>query len=382
MEEVNRIHIYLYENNIDDYDYINDDSTKNIILIKNDSDNYKDIDSIFKLKDNALFVTLLKYLHFSGYCNDISFALQKIFNSFLFSYGIDKYIVNPYKFAEYIHNSTEKKIYYDYFIGKKGFYEIKFPSFDDICNTLKLYIKRHINYVFLLTSRKIENIKHTICLNDNMKLRKKYNFKIHNIDMILSNIKYYIIDIISPGDQWTMISNKQMKIYKKNNFKIEVFGSPHNARLKYFGSIFPDDNKFGGLGTCYNILDKLTKKGYIKYKNKLIINDNEIIKLIISPPSSHELLNYVIEKSIDLFEKRQCIIHIGITYGMYYYATNPILPEEKINKYPLGKNITNNIIKLFNITNYIVMENEYAKRMHSFDCNNNKNARKNYIIMV
>lgn len=189
-----------------------------------------------------------------------------------------------------------------------------------------------------------------ISIHNNLVIKKNYGFKFMYKDIIFANIKYYLADIIFKGDQWTMIHDYQMEIYKKNGFKVEVFGSPFNTRLKYFGSIFLTDNVFGRIGTFEEIMDKLTRDGILMWRNEIIIDETDIIKLVISPPSSRELIMLIIKRVYKLFKKRTCIIHLGVSYNIYN-----------------GRNGRALLKKLFGITEQIIMPVEYAKEMYTKD---------------
>ncbi len=145
--------------------------------------------------------------------------------------------------------------------------------------------------------------------------KRKYN--ITSETDLITQTKYYIINQIMQGDQWTLITDIEAQNRIKNGFKIEVFGSPFNARLPYFGSLFDTDEPFGRIGDAFEILDQLDQCKNIKWRSETVFSFKDTVKITINPPSSYELQKQVFERLYNIAQKRKIECYLDIQGGLY-----------------------------------------------------------------
>ena len=243
----------------------------------------------------------IRFLHMS---EKFSWDDLKVINASIYNIGVEPF----FKKMDVILKDPGLK---DYYVGKERNAENPEEKFNEFTGKLKKNINAKISYELNFSDSPDKNATYSIPLIK-IGCRDSYGFKYSHENFVETGIKYYIIDTVMRGDQWTMIDEKTMTAYKNNGFKVECFASPFNARLKFFGSIFKSDEPFGRIGTCFDIFDQLIKTGELKWRDEIIIGKTEIVRLIISPPSSYELIYRVLKYVRTLYEKRKCIIHIGI----------------------------------------------------------------------
>jgi hypothetical protein len=239
----------------------------------------------------------LPFMRFYKLSAELNWIEMRVVNAAVFDIGVENFFKN-------MRAVLKNKGFIDHAAARLGAdSKIFFKKYEKIieseCRYFTKIVNKPVKCDFLIKIQPVGN-------------RHLYGFKYTDEDVVEANFKYNVIDTVMRGDQWTMISDKIMNDYKKKGFKVECFGSPFNVRLQYFGSIFESDKCFGRIGTCIDILDQLIKTGELKWNEKLIIGKNDIIKLVISPPSSYELLLLVIKKLRILTEKRKYMIHLGL----------------------------------------------------------------------
>jgi hypothetical protein len=152
-------------------------------------------------------------------------------------------------------------------------------------------------------------------------------------------IFYREMERLSPGDQWTLISDKQMTELISEGYKIECFGSSYNTRMDYFGSISIYDEPWGRLGTYDFILKKLINSEPLYWRDKLVYGSNDDIKIIASPPSGKKIQNTFINLVFELFEKRNTKINYFFSLSMIH---ENLIKKCDASKYKVKKIIENN----------------------------------------
>ena len=182
----------------------------------------------------------------------------------------------------------------------------------------------HINYTCKIYKAKIAN--YTMCIPKyDLSRRRLLGYKWTVKEEVLSTIKHHILTELSTGNQWTMLDDKQIDFFKSAGHNIEVFGSPFNTRLQYFGSLYESDEPFGRIGTYQEILDTVEAGQELKWRNNIVVPINEkkiftpILKLIISPPSGTKLLLDLYARCIRILNIRSAEIYVGVpTYDDTY----------------------------------------------------------------
>ena len=130
---------------------------------------------------------------------------------------------------------------------------------------------------------------------------------------VLSTIKHHTLHSIAPGNQWTMINTEKINSLKTAGYKIEVFGSPFNTRLPYFGSLYKCDEPFGRIGTYEEILTAVELREDIKWRDTTVISHTDKnIKLLIQPPSGKFILNDLCARALRMLNARSVEIYMGM----------------------------------------------------------------------
>jgi hypothetical protein len=126
-------------------------------------------------------------------------------------------------------------------------------------------------------------------------------------------VRYFLVNRIFYADQWSLRSDEEMQDFYNRGFRIECFGSPFNVRLPYFGSLYVEDEPFGSVGTCIDLLKKIINTGELKWRNKVVVGKNQVVKLIFSPSTYTKLILEIFDLLKILFKKRKCVVHFGLT---------------------------------------------------------------------
>lgn len=347
-----------------------DECNNKITITKKDDKSIVIIDN----NEQQEIVELLKILNtkkeiYSKYDNNGPWIIKAI-NVHMFNMGLENFIHNPHIFFDKTSPLFSYFVeYIDIVIKKVNMNVTNNILIEEILKIVenKMYEKTCYRCNIFSSSRSFDeyDTKDLFFSLNNLTIKEKYGFRYTFKDILVANIKYYLMDVIFKGDQWTMIHNYQMNVYNDNGFLVEVFGSPFNTRLKYFGSVFSTDEIFGRIGTFDVILDQIINTGMLKWRTNIIINKDDIVKLVISPPTSYDICLMVINKIYKIFKKRKCMIHLGIPNGIFKlynnYKQNGII-DERINV----------LLKLFKITNQIIMTSYYAKELYTNDGSDGK----------
>lgn len=136
----------------------------------------------------------------------------------------------------------------------------------------------------------------------------------------IADIKYYTLYYMTAGNQWTMVSDLEMNKLKNIGYMVEVFGSPFNTRLKWFGSLYESDAPFGRLGTYKEIIENLINE-----------KSNKVVKIVINPPSGDLLITELCKNIFRLLDARKVEIrlfipakndkYINIVRGKYFISS-------------------------------------------------------------
>ena len=137
---------------------------------------------------------------------------------------------------------------------------------------------------------------------------------------------------MTPGNQWTMVSDLEMNKLKNIGYMVEVFGSPFNTRLPYFGSIYKSDEPFGRIGTYQEIMNNLISLKPILWRNTVVFDSSKdkYINLLIQPPSGDELLVNLCNLCCEIVSIRKVKLYIGVPGKNDKYLN---IFKEKVNKY-------------------------------------------------
>jgi hypothetical protein len=290
---------------------------------------------LFREKYDAAFERDNKHIYF--YYSDKSnitdiIKIQLRFNYFLRKMHeyMKKYIVHPtrYKiinrFAEYLFMEkgipTFSKNNLEYFrliYTPKALIIDNCPSFDEFVEQMKQIVKiaegmYHNNIEYIISDKNPE--KYFLKIQPkNYSNRLKVGYTPTKLEIVTAILTYYnVLKYMAEGNQWALDDNTLNKL-QKLDFRIEVFGSPFNTRLQYFGSLYKTiDEPFGSLGNYDEILLKLINKEKIYWKDKLVYNETELVKIQIGPPSVFELIYNLWNLILKLFESRDTIIQLGI----------------------------------------------------------------------
>lgn len=186
---------------------------------------------------------------------------------------------------------------------------------------IKKRVKKALNIFHLTMSEKYDFCKEGIF---EFPVREPRNSNNASLDDILyTSALYYILEIKSRGNQWTMIKKSEMKFYKKYDF-IELFASPFNSRTNRYCSLFESDKVFGSLGDNRIFIEKMISgKLYHKF-------------LLFSPPSGLEINLKMAENILELLSGK--IFHIILVISCDKKYKKPIDMLVK-NKYFVKKKI-------------------------------------------
>ncbi len=183
----------------------------------------------------------------------------------------------------------------------------------------------------------------------------KRNYNITQQTDLITQTKYYIINQLMKGDQWTLINDIESEKRKNQGFKIEVFGSPFNARLPYFGSLFDTDEPFGRIGDAFEILEKLQKKEPLYWREELIFGSEDNIKITINPPSSYEIQSKVFKYLYNITQTRKIECYLDMKGKLY----TKFLEGKRENKY------VEYLFKLLENTSYTVKQYDLAYDLYN-----------------
>lgn len=235
------------------------------------------------------------------------YRVNKIINSFYFNLGLEN-LIQDYNIL--FQESDAKKDFISYATETAPNIDINV-----LTEQLKNFMDQDHGCEYYISP---VAVTHETCfVFKNLNVRKSYNFNFTTQDLIECNIRYFLCDRTFKGDNWSLMGDDIMNLFKKLNFECEVFGSPFNTRLKYFGSIFKQDSVFGSIGDRFDILNQLLNTGELRYKNQVIIKKTDIIKLTINPPSSHQLALNTADKLIELMKTRKCIYFFSLLALIY-----------------------------------------------------------------
>lgn len=216
---------------------------------------------------------------------------------------------------------------YDYVIIYLGG---NYQPFEQIVNKLKdikkeileSHIDRHIDAI--ISKNDIKDYILKIKMRD-FSMRENAGYYCTDIEKINVSICYEnVITYLTEGQQWAMDTNR-MNGLLESGYKVELFGSTFNTRMKYFGCLYVEvDGPFGGLGTYDHVLNTLISGEKLKWRDQVIFNEDDIIIMQIGPPAVIKICNHVWELVKELMEKRKCIINIGfpklpVVFDVKYY---------------------------------------------------------------
>jgi len=293
--------------------------------------------------------TPIKYIYIEKSNNPINnyiITRELIFNKFL------KKTINLFE------NFPIRSKYIEYLFGEHGLPSLEnndnFKCFKDGYNYVAIYTGKEPEFDHMI--QKISEIKKNIISkqydkitayiseknineNDNSDIilkiklrdftnREYHNYKSTDLEKICASLCYHnVLTYMIEGNQWAM-DEKRVKHLMENNYNIELFGSTFNTRLKYFGCLYKEvDEPFGGLGEYDYILDKLIKKEPLMWRDTVIYDKNDIIKIQVNPPTVYILLRKLWDMIKELMSVRKAIIYLGYPNYMideiksYKYST-------------------------------------------------------------
>ena len=110
------------------------------------------------------------------------------------------------------------------------------------------------------------------------------------------------------GNQASLFSNEHMNSLISEGFNLEVFGSSYNTRMRYFGSLYPEDEPYGRIGTAEEILQQILDRKQLRWRNEMI----EAKKFTVSPPSGWELIKRVVKLCCSIIESQETYIILAL----------------------------------------------------------------------
>ncbi len=230
-------------------------------------------------------------------------------------------------------------------------------SFDVFVENVNIFLQKNLS-VFA-TYVKLNDVKPDVIIVENpYNCFNKRNLKteITEYTNLITQTKYYIVNQIAHGDQWTLINDTESEKRKNQGFKIEVFGSPFNTRLPYFGSLFETDEPFGRIGDAFEILEKLQKKEPLYWREELVFGPEDTIKITVNPPSSFNLQIKAVELLYEIALNRKIECYLDLQSDLYKKYKDPKLQKDKYVE-PL--------IKLLKIVKYTIEERDIAYDLYN-----------------
>ena len=188
------------------------------------------------------------------------------------------------------------------------------PIREKIIDNYNLYLQ-HTNYTCKFSDTPMQGNNILKIPKYDLSYRKKWGYKWTAKEEVLSTIKHNILSETMPGNQWTMLTNERIENLKEAGHNMEVFGSPFNTRMRYFGSLYECDEPFGRVGNCWSILDIIEEGKALLWRNKIVIPAHkkaEQIHILICPPSGTALNTAICEKVVSILNKRRAEIYLNI----------------------------------------------------------------------
>lgn len=247
------------------------------------------------------------------YCIHIKYKdIMCILDSFIHELGIIKILNNLDVFYENIHKMKHK------FVSDE--------AYENFIKDSKVFLLGPLSYIFYPSAINVEGHQECIkCLKMPKYAGLENPPKLDQFEVMTAQIRYFMIDKMFSADQWTLLSNTQIKKFKKSGFKIECFGSPFNVRMPYFGSMFKSDEPFGRVDDVIGILNQIIETDELKWRDKVIYSKNDAIKLIFSPSTYFMLIFEIFKLLAIIFKKgRKCIVHFGMPADIHNMIQNGI----------------------------------------------------------
>jgi hypothetical protein len=171
---------------------------------------------------------------------------------------------------------------------------------------------------YVISNNKI-NKYHLKIKQKHLHHRYALGYNVTTDEMCNVNFSYYnVIKYLVEGNQWAMYDDL-IDYLKVNGYKIEVFGSPFNTRLEFFGSLYPEtDTPFGSLGNYDYILQQLIDKKPLYWRDTLVFSKTDVVKIQIGPPCVFDVVLNVWKLIQKLMDVRPAMIHFG-TPNVYFY---------------------------------------------------------------
>lgn len=275
-----------------------------------------DINKNFTYMQNRVIVVLLLYTRWKNFDLTNEEYFKQIKEAYLrrFEYGIIKK-----KWEDF-----EKKLLeiYNKHFSNNDKYNYKILSGKDNDNKDNNNKNNNNKDKFLIPLKKIGN-------------RDSYDYKYTEYDKVITNLKYFTMDIIAKGDQWSLLSDEDIKNYQLIGYQMEVFGSPFNARMRYFGSIFDTDEPFGRVGSYDEILQMVIDNKDVKWRDQIVIPKDEKVKILINQPSSVQIAKKVVNFVSQIMKKRKCILVVcfptSYSYNKIYQKLIDDFKEQIVN---------------------------------------------------
>ncbi len=319
--------------------------------------NLKNPDKIYNNTDIDFLFKLISFFKTSSYLE------SRVLNACLFDNKLQN--VNNIDAEQY-------KTYYNNYSSEDNFEDFAKGVLQNVNKDLKVYISEHKIGNPDLYFKKVPYTQF---------IKKNTGFIITSETDLITQTKYYAINKLTnnklnkkgSGDQMTLASDTEIQNRIKKGFKIEVFGSPFNARLLYFGSLFDTDEPFGRIGNAFEILEKLQNKIDLKWRNKVIISAEDIVKITVNPPSSYELQSKVFKYLYNVTQTRKIECYLDMQGSLYEQVIKN--NKKDIEKYViyLRKILNNTTYSVITYTKAYDLYNNTERIIPEWYCINFKN---------
>lgn len=139
-----------------------------------------------------------------------------------------------------------------------------------------------------------------MCLPQRYKLYKKYQIPYQDLFPVF--IRNQTLCKLSNSNQLSLYTPKSIQDIKNSGFILEIFASAYNSRLEYFGSLFPEDEPLGRIGSAFEIFHDIITQKKLYWRDNLIWQHPDKLKATVSLPSSDIIINNTINKISEIFD--------------------------------------------------------------------------------
>lgn len=178
-------------------------------------------------------------------------------------------------------------------------------SYDEFVNFCKQGCGDQSNITWALSPSELDTIMAQIPI---LPIRRMASYDLTKEQLVNIQINNAKLLLLNEGNQWTLFSESTKRQLIKQGYYIEVFGSPFNSLLPYFGSIYPGDEPLGRIGTAQEIIGAFSRGEKVYWRGKEVAPN-----CIINFPSGEGLIKTLVPCIIEMLSAIPCKIIVCVS---------------------------------------------------------------------